>query len=107
MPGPGRIVAAVLASIALVTGAEEQVVYQSESFTITPTSVIQGPFVARALDRDTIVSSYPRAADEVMFKFSINGTENELAPGTDHRIYLRPNDGKIVTPAGAGEVRIA
>ena len=91
----------VVVAIAVCTAgvnAEEAVVYRSESFTITPDSVIQGPFVARAVDRDTIVSSYPRAADEVMFKFSINGTENEFAPGTDHRIYLRPAEGKIVTP---------
>ena len=72
--------------------------YRSDSFTVRASSVEQGPFSARAVDRDTIVSSYPRAAQEAMFKFSINGADNEFAPGTDHMIYIRPREGRIVTP---------
>ena len=47
--------------------------------------------------RDTIVSTYPRAAREVRFRFSINGDENEFPPGTEHTIYLRPRNGALVT----------
>jgi hypothetical protein len=72
--------------------------YRSDAFTITDRSVRQGPFEALALSRDSIVSSYPRAAREVMFKFSVNGYESEFPPGTDHMIYLRPREGRIVTP---------
>ncbi|GAC1646879.1 MAG: hypothetical protein NVS4B3_00060 [Gemmatimonadaceae bacterium] len=72
--------------------------YQSAAFTITDSSVRQGRFEAVALSRDTIVSSYPRAAREVRFKFSINGEENEFRPGTEHTIYIRPRNGEIVTP---------
>ncbi|HET9003720.1 MAG TPA: hypothetical protein VFN39_06920, partial [Gemmatimonadaceae bacterium] len=69
----------------------------TEPFTVTDTSVRQGRFSAVALSRDTIVSSYPRAAREVRFRFSINGVENEFPGGTEHTIYLRPVNGKLVT----------
>jgi hypothetical protein len=65
---------------------------------VTDSSVRQGRFEAIAISRDTIVSSYPRAAREVRFRFSINGAENEFPPGTEHTIYLRPVDGRLVTP---------
>src|SRR6476469_621954 len=66
-------------------------------FTVTDPSVRQGRFTAVAVSRDTIVSSYPRAAREVRFRFSINGVENESPGGTEHTIYLRPVQGKLVT----------
>ena len=69
----------------------------SAAFVVTDTSVRQGAFEAIALSRDTIVSSYPRAAREVRFRFSINGAENEFPPGTEHTIYLRPRGGRLVT----------
>ena len=75
-------------------------------FTVTDTSVRQGQFEAIARSRDTIVSTYPRAAREVRFRFSINGLENEFPPGTEHTIYLRPIHGRLVTRAyGFGDER--
>jgi hypothetical protein len=85
-------------------GAEAQepaggrTLYRSEAFTLTDTSVRQGRFEAVAVTRDRIESTYPRAAREVMFKFSINGQDNEFPPGQDHMIYVRPRGGRIVTP---------
>lgn len=66
-------------------------------FIVTDTSVRQGRFEAIALSPDTILSSYPRAAREVRFRFSINGAENEFPGGTEHTIYLRPHGGRLVT----------
>ena len=77
------------------------------SFVVNDTSVMQGRFQAIARSRDTIVSSYPRAAREVRFSFSINGAENEFPPGTEHTIYLRPVGGKLVTPLYAFGVETA
>ena len=68
------------------------------TFVITDTSVVQGRFSAVAVTRDRIETNYPRAPREVMFKFSINGQDNEFPPGTDHMIYVRPRAGKITTP---------
>ena len=71
---------------------------QSPLYTITDTSVVQGKFTAVAVTRDRIETNYPRAPREVMFKFSINGADNEFPAGTDHMIYVRPKAGKITTP---------
>jgi hypothetical protein len=70
---------------------------RSPTFVVNDTSVRQGQFQAVAISRDTILSSYPRAAREVRFRFSINGAENEFPPGTEHTIYLRPRGGRLVT----------
>ena len=67
-------------------------------YTITDTSIVQGPFTTVAVTRDRIETNYPRAPLEVMFKFSINGEDNEFPPGTDHMIHVRPRAGKITTP---------
>jgi hypothetical protein len=74
------------------------VLYRSDAFTVTATSVRQGPFRAVARGRDRIESNYQRAAVEVNFKFSLNGEDNERVPGEDHLIYLRPRDGRLITP---------
>jgi hypothetical protein len=77
-----------------VAGAQQR----DTLYTITDTSVIQGRFSAVAVTRDRIETNYPRAPREVMFKFSINGQDNEFPPGTDHMIYVRPRRAKITTP---------
>ena len=72
--------------------------YRSNAFTVTDTSVRQGQFLAVATSRDTILSSYPRTAREVHFKFAFHAPDDEFQPGTEHMITLRPRDGRIVTP---------
>ena len=96
-PGRNRRNRALALGIALTTIALSAAA-QAPSFSVTDTSVTQGRFEAIALGRDTIVSSYPRAAREVRFHFSINGVENEFPSGTEHTIYLRPVGGKLVAP---------
>lgn len=76
----------------------QSTLYRSEAYTITDTSVQQGTFTALALSRDTIVSSYPRSGREMRFRFSLNAQDNEFRPGTEHTVYIRPREGRIVTP---------
>ncbi|MEP6905481.1 MAG: glycogen debranching protein, partial [Gemmatimonadales bacterium] len=76
----------------------QTVLYHSQAFTITDSSVRQGRFEAVARTRDTIVSSYPRSGREVHYKFSINSEDNEFPPGTEHTLFLRPRAGRIATP---------
>ncbi len=103
MTGTGRYRAAVLAATCLLTatsaalGAQSEL-YRSDAYTITDTSVRQGSFTAVALSHDTIVSTYPRSGREMRFRFSLNGQDNEFRPGTEHTVYIRPRDGRIVTP---------
>ncbi|HWE42403.1 MAG TPA: hypothetical protein VG432_07855 [Gemmatimonadaceae bacterium] len=96
----GALVILASAPVALSAQAKagSRRVAPAAPFTVTDTSVRQGRFTAVARSRDTIVSSYPRAAREVRFRFSINGVENEFPGGTEHTIYLRPVNGKLVTP---------
>jgi hypothetical protein len=88
----------VIATYAPVALASQEPSRRGRAFIVTDTSVVQAPFAAIAVSRDTILSSYPRAAREVRFRFSINGMENEFPPGTEHTIYLRPRGGRVVTP---------
>lgn len=90
-----RVGAAAALAIPAALGAQARV--PGARYSVSDTSVRQGRFQAIALSPDTILSSYPRAAREVRFRFSINGAENEFPGGTEHTIYLRPHGGKLVT----------
>ena len=92
-PPPPSVTAA-----AATPGPPSRELYRSPEFVITDSSVAQGPFQAVAISADTLVSTYPRSAREVMFKFCINGEENEFIPGQDHMFYVRPRGARIVTP---------
>ncbi|HEX8244264.1 MAG TPA: hypothetical protein VF541_12225 [Longimicrobium sp.] len=76
----------------------QNTLYRSGAFTVTDTSVRQGRFQAVALSRDSIVSTYPRSGREMQFRFSIDTQDNEFRPGTQHTVYIRPTDGRIVSP---------
>ena len=94
---PGCLTLRALAVVALMPdgiAAQEP----ARPFVVTDTSVREGRFEAVAMSRDTIVSNFPRAAREAHFRFSINGLDNEFAPGTDHTIFLRPSGGRQLTP---------
>jgi hypothetical protein len=92
----GALVAVALAAVPALhaQGAARR---SAAPYLVGDTVVRQGRFAAVALSRDTIVSTYPRAAREVRFRFSIDGQENEFPPGTEHTIYLRPTNGRLVT----------
>jgi hypothetical protein len=91
----GALAATGCASRTPAGGAE---LYRSAAFTVSGTAVDQGGFRAVAGGPDRIESNYQRAATEVNFKFSLNGEDNERVPGEDHMIYLRPRDGRLITP---------
>ena len=87
-----------LLAIALLSAQAASAQERDTAYVITDTSVVQEKFSAVAVTRDRIETNYPRAPREVMFKFSINGQDNEFPPGTDHMIYVRPRAGRIITP---------
>ena len=69
-------------------------VWQTDVYTIFPDSVVQGnKFVAKALSATEIVSNYKSPANQLQstklsFKFSLNGKDNEMAPGMDHHFNV-------------------
>jgi len=90
---------ALLMTVGASAGASAQrELYRSDAFVVTDTSVRQGRFEAIAETRDRIVSSYPRAGREMHFRFSLNGVDNEFRSGTEHTLYVRPEQGRIVSP---------
>jgi len=76
-------------------------IWQSDAYTLYRDSVVQGPHVARALSRTELVSNYRSPANqflspELTFKFSLNGKDNEMTPGQDHKFVALPRAGSAV-----------
>ncbi len=96
---PKLLALGIAATLSASTAMRAQdVLYRSDAFTVTGSSVRQGRWEAVALSRDSIVSTYPRSGREMHFRFSLNGVDNEFRPGTEHTLYIRPTDGRIVSP---------
>jgi hypothetical protein len=79
--------------------------WQAGAYTVYADKVMQGPYQARALSATELTSDYRSPANafqspQVAFKFSINGKDNELAPGQDHLLFAapRPGGGPLETP---------
>ncbi|MBC6991982.1 MGH1-like glycoside hydrolase domain-containing protein [Hymenobacter sp. BT491] len=77
-------------------------IWKSEQYALYRDSVVQGPYVARAISRTQLTSNYHSPANafqnpQISFKFSLNGKDNELAPGQDHMFVALPK-------AGGGDV---
>ena len=78
-------------------------VWRSDAYTLYRDSLVQGPYVARAVSRQEITSNYRSPANkfqspEVLFKFSLNGADNELPPGQDHRLLALGRKGAALRP---------
>jgi len=74
------------------------VVWQSDAYTLYRDRVEQGKHVARAVSATELTSNYHSPANEfqspeVIFKFSLNGKDNEMAPGQDHKLLALPPAG--------------
>lgn len=80
------------------SAAVAQPLYESDAYTVTDTSVVQGPFRAEAPSRTTITSNYQRETLAINFKFSLNRRDNERRPGDDRRLRVDPVGGTYRTP---------
>ena len=75
-----------------------QPIYESDAFTLTDTSVAQGPFRAEARSRTTLTSTYQREKTAINFRFGLNRHRNERQSGDDRRLRFDPLDGRFLTP---------
>ena len=71
--------------------AQQKPLWQNSAFAVYADSIVQGKFTARILSDSAIVSNYQSPASQfispdIVFKFSINGDDNEMKPGIDHHI---------------------
>ncbi|WP_201980647.1 MGH1-like glycoside hydrolase domain-containing protein [Hymenobacter rubidus] len=85
--------------------AVQNPIWQSDAYSLYRDKVVQGKYEARALSNTELVSNYVSPANDqqsprVEFKFSINGKDNEMAPGLNHLLLAvpRPGGGAIETP---------
>ena len=68
--------------------------YQSDQYSIFADRVIQeNKYEAKAISSTEIISNYKSLSNQfqstqIAFKFSINGKDNEMAPGVDHHINI-------------------
>jgi len=79
-------------------GAPAGAIWHSEAYTLYRDSVVQGPNHARAVSATELTSTYRSPANEtqspkILFKFSLNGKDNELAPGQDNTFLALPAPG--------------
>lgn len=70
-------------------------IWQSDAYALYRDSVVQGPNHARATSATALTSNYRSPASErqspkIVFKFSLNGQDNELAPGQDNTFLALP-----------------
>lgn len=82
--------------------AQNSPIYKSKSYSIYPDKITQENFEAIVLSPNAITSNYVSTeatnhSPEITFKFSINGRDNEMASGVDHKLTLIPKNGKCVT----------
>lgn len=73
----------------------QQPLFQSKAYSIYSKKVVQGNQEAKALSSTEIISNYKSPANQLqstklVFKFSINGKDNEMQAGVDHHFNLRP-----------------
>lgn len=69
------------------------VIYSSEEFTVYTDSVVQGPFTAKAVSRDEIVTTYESPEQSgfsrlLRFRLSLNSRDNELRAGKSHAVLI-------------------
>lgn len=85
------------------SGQAHNPLFRNQHYAIFADSVVQqNKFMAKAVSATAITSNYQSPANqykspELVFKFSINGKDNEMLPGTDHH-FIAGRQGVSQTP---------
>ena len=92
----------VAVSSSAITQAQ-QPIYKSASFSIYKNKIVQGKNESRALSATHMQSNYQSPANafqsaNIIFKFSVNGRDNEMFPGKDHHFTVNAVNGIAETP---------
>ncbi len=90
-----RLLYTSITFLAMQNGFCQQPLFQSKAYNIYPDKVTQGNMQATALSATEIVSNYKSPTNKLQpamlsFKFSINGKDNEMQPGTNHQLNILP-----------------
>ena len=81
----------------------QQPLFKNNHYALYHNRVEQGKFMARAISRTEIHSNYQSPANEfqtadIVFKFSINGKDNEMRSGVNHQFTAKMGNGITETP---------
>jgi hypothetical protein len=93
-----------LAVMAFITGTLiGKTQMNKSSYSIEKDKVIQGKFIAKAINENQISSNYESPANlyqssDISFKFAINGRDNEMISGQDHHFTVSAVNGYAETP---------
>ena len=97
-----RLLVCMLALPVLNAFAQDPI-YVSPAFKIYPDRVEQGNYTARALHALELESNYQSPENlfqsaDIVFKFAINGRDNEMLSGKDHHFTVSAVNGEATTP---------
>lgn len=88
----------LIVSIPLQASSQEML-YQTDAYTLTGYRVKQGDFEAVAKSRTEITSSYKSKFDHgIQVKFVVNGTLNELADYEENRLFFSSEYDRVTSP---------
>ncbi len=87
-----RIICCLIVVMCTKDTYSQQPLWHNSRFSLFPDSIVQGKFVAKAATDSAIESNYISEASaymspDLVFKFSINGDDNEMKPGVDHHFH--------------------
>lgn len=87
----------------IMAQTNEKYIYNSNAFSVFDNQVIQGNYTAKAISATEIQSNYKSQvtsfkSPSITFKFSINGLDNEMLSGVDHRFVCLIGNGNCETP---------
>jgi len=96
-------VIALLIIIVCLPLKAQKTLFKANTFSVESDRVIQNGYEAIAKSREEIVSSYQSSyristSNELVFKLSINGLDNEGGHGQDHHLIIKPEKGKFTSP---------
>ncbi len=83
--------------------SNKSVIWQSAQYELYPDRVVQQEFTAQVISPTEITSNYKSQANafhnaRLIFKFCLNGHDNELPPGVDHQFTCVARNGTCETP---------
>lgn len=89
--------------LSAIVAKAQKLVYSSPAFNIYPDKVVQGKYSAKAVSRTEMQSNYKSPTNQgtsanLVFKFSVNGRDNEMIPGMEHHFTVIPKRGIAETP---------
>jgi hypothetical protein len=86
----------LLLSTATLLAQTGKPIYKTDSYALYNDAVTQQEFTARAISSTELTSNYQSpqnlaVSSKIIFKFSINGKDNEMTPGVDHQVNFIGN----------------